>query len=108
VAKSGGDVKKGSDANGGDAGGGELKAERRAVVVGIQDATQVEVTQGLARFERVIVSGNYELDDGMVVKDESAKDDDAKGERAKEAPAEDGPAKGARAEDDDAKDAHAS
>jgi RND family efflux transporter MFP subunit len=84
VAKAGGDVKKGTDAR-----GGELKAERRSVVVGLEDDTQVEVTQGLAVGERVIVSGNYELDDGMVVKDESAKDDDAKDEPAKDAPAKD-------------------
>jgi RND family efflux transporter MFP subunit len=43
-------------------------AHRRAIQVGIQTAAYVEVEQGLKAGEPVIVSGNYELEDGAAIR----------------------------------------
>lgn len=43
------------------------RAEKREVVLGIQNATMVEIVQGIEEGELVIVDGNYGLDDGAQV-----------------------------------------
>ena len=57
------------------------KAHRRPVTIGLVDDTQIEIVKGLKAGELVIVSGNYELDDGMAIQLPQAEksDDDGKG-----------------------------
>lgn len=45
------------------------KAKRVTVTTGIEQDGWVEITQGLKAGERVVVSGNYELSDGMPVRE---------------------------------------
>ncbi len=48
------------------------QAHRRAVKTGLQDDTDIEITSGLHENEPVVVSGNYELDNGMTIQVASA------------------------------------
>lgn len=43
------------------------KAERREVVLGLQNSTSVEILSGISEGEMVIVEGNYGLDDGVEI-----------------------------------------
>jgi membrane fusion protein, multidrug efflux system len=45
------------------------KARRVAVTTGIEQDDWIEITQGLKAGEPVVVSGNYELSDGMPVRE---------------------------------------
>ncbi len=53
-------------------------AHKRAVVLGIEDGDDVQITQGLTTADTVITSGSYGLDDGTKVKVGKAGDDDDK------------------------------
>jgi len=58
--------------------GGDGAAHRKAVTVGLQDAEDVQITNGLAPGDMVITNGAYGLDDGAKVKVGPAEDDDKK------------------------------
>jgi RND family efflux transporter MFP subunit len=59
--------------------GADGAAHRKPVTLGLQDAGDVEVTEGLASADLVITSGAYGLDDGAKVKvGAAAADDDTK------------------------------
>lgn len=46
-------------------------AHRRDVVTGIEESDRIEVTKGLSASERVIASGNAQVEEGMAVRTES-------------------------------------
>ena len=53
-------------------------AHRKPVTLGVQDAGDVQVTDGVSAADLVITGGAYGLDDGAKVKVGPAADDDAK------------------------------
>ena len=56
--------------------GSDVTAHRKIVVVGIQDASEVQIVNGLSASDMVITSGAYGLDEGTKVKIGAAEDDE--------------------------------